>query len=92
MELPKITSAFLNLTNSCNLTCRYCFVEQKPEFMTLQTAKDAADFLAGNGQASINFFGGEPMLMWDEIIVPLTLYVHEKYGDGFHQRLYGEGA
>ena len=48
MELPKITSAFLNLTNSCNLTCRYCFVEQKPEFMTLQTAKDAADFLAGN--------------------------------------------
>ena len=92
MELPKITSAFLNLTNSCNLTCRYCFVEQKPEFMTLQTAKDAADFLAGNGQASINFFGGEPMLMWDEIIVPLTLYVHEKYGDGFQLSMTSNGT
>ncbi len=85
-KLPLITSAFLNLTNACNLACRYCFVEQKPEFMTLQTAEDAADFLAGNttgGQASINFFGGEPMLMWDEIIVPLTEYVREKYGPQF---------
>lgn len=54
--------------------------------MTLQTAKDAADFLAGNaedGQASLNFFGGEPLLMWDEIIVPLTLYIRERYGGGF---------
>lgn len=84
--LPKITSAFLNLTNACNLACRYCFVEQKPDFMTIQTAKDAADFLARNaegGQVSINFFGGEPMLMWDEIIVPLTRYVRKKYGVGF---------
>ena len=87
MALPKITSAFLNVTNACNLRCRYCFVEQSPEYMTLQTAKDAADFLAGNaegGQASINFFGGEPLLMWDEIIVPLTRYVRGKYGGRFN--------
>lgn len=86
--LPKITSAFLNLTNACNLACRYCFVEQKPDYITLQTAKDAADFLARNAEEtkdipSINFFGGEPMLMWEEIIVPLTGYVREKYGDAF---------
>lgn len=86
-KLPLITSAFLNLTNSCNLACRYCFVEQKPEYMDLQTAKDAADILAGNakgGQASINFFGGEPLLMWDKIIVPLTRYIRKRYGDSFH--------
>lgn len=80
--LPKISSAFLNVTNSCNLACRYCFVEQAPERMELQTAKDAADFLAANaGQdtPSINFFGGEPLLMWDELIRPLTDYVREKY-------------
>ena len=85
-NLPLITSAFLNLTDACNLACRYCFVEQKPNYITLQTAKDAADFLAVNasdGHASINFFGGEPLLMWEKIIVPLTLYVREKYGSGF---------
>lgn len=88
MSLPKITSVFLNLTNACNLACRYCFVQHNPERMELQTAKDAADFLADNakecGQTpSINFFGGEPMLMWDSIIVPLTEYIRGKYGDGY---------
>lgn len=82
MKYPDITSAFLNLTNACNLACRYCFVEQRPEYMTLQTAKDAADFLAANaGESvpSINFFGGEPLLMWDVLIVPLTEYIRGKY-------------
>lgn len=54
--------------------------------MTLRTAKDAADFLAGNaqnGEGSINFFGGEPLLCWGSVIVPLTKYVREKYGKGF---------
>ena len=84
--LPRISSAFLNLTNACNLACRYCFVHQSPAHMSLATAKDAADFLAGNtedGRASINFFGGEPLLMWDEIIVPLTEYIRGKYGNTF---------
>lgn len=93
--MPKISSAFLNLTNACNLACRYCFVDQKPEYMTLQTAKDAADFLAENatdGRASINFFGGEPMLMWDEIIVPLTNYIRSKFGSGFHLSMTSNGT
>lgn len=80
--LPKIYSAFLNLTNACNLACRYCFVEQHPDMISLQVAKDAADFLAanaGDGVPSINFFGGEPLLMWDAIIVPLTEYVRDRY-------------
>lgn len=86
-QLPNITSAFLNLTNACNLACRYCFVEQRPTHMSLKTAKEAADFLAGNASGgeipSINFFGGEPMLMWDEVVVPLTRYIREKYGKSF---------
>lgn len=80
--LPKIYSAFLNLTNACNLACRYCFVEQHPDMISLQVAKDTADFLAanaGDGVPSINFFGGEPLLMWDAIIVPLTEYVRDRY-------------
>lgn len=91
--LPKISSAFLNVTNACNLACRYCFVQQKPDFMTIKTAKDAADFLAKNADnkpASINFFGGEPLLMWEEIVVPLTEYIRGKY-DSFSLSMTSNG-
>lgn len=85
-------SICLNVTNSCNLACRYCFVEQHPNFMTLDTAKKAADFIYNNLQKAkeiqavppgqkgiITFFGGEPTIMFDQIIVPLIQYVENKY-------------
>lgn len=87
-SLPKITSGFLVLTQSCNLRCKYCFVVQKPRFMTLKTATDAVDFLAKNATErnqvpSITYFGGEPLLRWSDIIVPLTLYIRQKYGNNY---------
>lgn len=87
-ELPLISSAMLVLTHACNLRCRYCFVDKKPEYMTYETALDAAQFLIRNAEASgktpdINFFGGEPMLMWDSIIVPLTNWIRQEYGKPF---------
>lgn len=88
VELPKIIGGFLNLTQRCNLKCKYCFVTQHPSDMSYQVAKDAADFYAknaaeSNDKASITFFGGEPLLKWDDIIVPLTEYIRETYGDSF---------
>ena len=88
MNLPKITSAMLVVTHACPLACRYCFVKQEPSKMTLQTAMDAAQFLIKNAEESgaipdINFFGGEPMLMWDEIIVPLTNWIRNEYQKPF---------
>lgn len=73
-KLPLITSVFLNITNACNLACRYCFVKQSPDYMTYQTAKDSADFLIHNAEIAgvtpaITFFGGEPLLGWDSVIV-----------------------
>lgn len=87
-KLPLITSVFLNVTNACNLACRYCFVEQHPNFMSYETAKETADFLIRNAAESgdvpaINFFGGEPTLCWDSIIVPLSRYIREEYGKPF---------
>lgn len=83
-NLPPITSAFLNVTNACNLACRYCFVEQHPNYMTFDVAKDAADFLAKNCDnvqtPSITFFGGEPMLCWNAVVHPLIEYIRTKYG------------
>lgn len=88
-------SACLNLTDSCSMRCIYCFVQQQPNFMTFQVAKDGVDWLAANlnwwreythdpqFKGSITYFGGEPTLMWDEIIVPLTAYIKETYPDYF---------
>ena len=85
-DLMPITEICLNVTEACNLACRYCFTEHHPNFMTLQVAKDTAKWLHENAEIAskisekeiiptIGFFGGEPTLMWDEIIVPLVLWV-----------------
>lgn len=86
----------LNVTDACNLACRYCFVEQHPHYMTLEIAKKAIDWTYQNylkrqdkkllykgERPEINFFGGEPMLMYDKIIKPLVLYTEEKYNNLF---------
>ena len=92
------TSIVLNLTDNCNLACIYCFVQQQPHYMTLETAKQSIDFLVNNYNMKkehgwlhndeikrITFFGGEPMLMFDQIIVPLMEYIENNYNiDEFH--------
>lgn len=86
MKLPKICGGFLNVTQKCNLACKYCFVKQQPLEIDLKTAKDAIDFYAKNSLdelevPSITFFGGEPLLKYDEIIKPCIEYIRENYGD-----------
>lgn len=95
-ELPLITGGFLNLTQKCNLKCKYCFVVQQPFEMTYQVAKDAIDFYAKNAAItgdvpSATYFGGEPLLRWDDIIVPLTKYIREKYGSNYRLSLTTNG-
>lgn len=88
LSLPEITSVFLVLTQACNLKCKYCFVVQKPREMSYDIALAATEYIAENARKrgevpSINYFGGEPLLKWHDIIVPLTLHIREKYGDAF---------
>ena len=87
-EYQYFTNACLNVTDACNLACTYCFVQQQPHFMTLDTAKKCVDFLAENikkhptkEKGNLTFFGGEPTLMWDDIIVPIVSYVQQEYKD-----------
>ena len=84
--LPEITSVMLVVTHECNLRCRYCFVEKSPERMTLETAKAAARFVIANARKTgavpeINFFGGEPLLRFDEVVAPLCEWVHGTLGE-----------
>lgn len=87
-DLVKITDIFLVVTKDCNLRCKYCFIEKEPANISYQTAIDATKFIAKNAKEygnipSINFFGGEPLLRWYDIIVPLTKYIRDKYGKKF---------
>lgn len=76
-----ITSACLNITDACNFNCRYCFVNQAPNNMSFQVANDACQWLLKNTEKpSIFFFGGEPTLRWDDIIIPIVQkYPNFKY-------------
>jgi sulfatase maturation enzyme AslB (radical SAM superfamily) len=65
--------------------------------MTYETAKAAAEFLIKNAEEtnvtpSINFFGGEPMLMWDSIIVPLTNWIRNEYKKPFSRGITTNGT
>jgi len=71
-----IKSLRLNVTNRCNMSCAYCYVEKEvedKEFMEWRLAKKAiTDFLGlqkrhGHPKAEIRFFGGEPLLNWPVI-------------------------
>ena len=97
IKLPLISSAFLNVTQKCNLACKYCFVCQQPKEIDYKTAQDAAKFLARNAlesgtRPSINFFGGEPMLRYKDIIKPLTEWIRDVYGDSFELSLTTNGT
>lgn len=86
------TCVCLNLTDSCNCRCTYCFCDHKPHYMNLQTARDGVDYVIKNlnrkkelglvnddEKATITFFGGEPMLLYEEVIIPLVEYVEKTY-------------
>ncbi len=76
MDIPPIRSVIALLTNQCNCACPYCFEARSPERMSLETAKDILNFVkknAGN-RSGFTFFGGEPMLEFDSLMVPLVEY------------------
>lgn len=61
-------------TLNCNLNCHYCYQTHariKRESMSLQTAKNTADFIIRTMQdpakktAVVKFYGGEPLLAYD---------------------------
>lgn len=81
-----IYNAIVNLTDNCNLRCPYCFTEHNTRKIDMGTMKAAISFILKEVDRSdkklipsIAFFGGEPMLRYEDIIKP-TIYWAEETG------------
>lgn len=63
----------VSVTEKCNLGCPYCYVANKPTWMTPevfdQGLLDLYKLMERSGEYSyyVSFFGGEPLLNWDLI-------------------------
>lgn len=85
-----VSSITLEVTEKCNLRCKYCIYHPShPNFrefgkrdMNLDTAKRAVDFLkehsSNEKSIRIGFYGGEPLIKYD-IIKCVILYSEEKF-------------
>ncbi len=75
------TNLILNLTNSCNFLCPYCFRENvAPQSMKAVVFEKAVDLIPrffNNQKCNISFFGGEPLLLFKRI-KRMTEYVKRK--------------
>ena len=86
-ECAHPTTILLGVTNQCNLKCDYCFVKQNPQEMSFEVAEQAIQWvkenqkITGNGMA-VNFFGGEPLLKFDDIIKPIVEKYHSEISFG----------
>lgn len=88
IETTCLTNAVINVTDNCNLRCPYCFTEHNTRVIDLGTMKSAIMFIINNFEKqpeekkrgknpSFNFFGGEPMLHFNDIIKPTVIWTEE---------------
>ena len=84
---PSSFGIIVNPTLDCNLRCWYCYeTHQRGTIMTEKTL-EAVKRLINNKLAderlkhlSVSFFGGEPLLGWKNVVVPLLSYAAEECG------------
>ena len=88
MDISKTKVITITLTQSCNLSCVYCYEQYKsPRTIRLETAKRIIDREMEDYSAfeniEIDFFGGEPFLAF-ETLKSLTDYINQKYSQQMH--------
>ncbi len=83
--LPEPSAISLNIAQSCNLSCSYCYADEgrfggKAQFMSLEIALQAIDRLIDGAQGrrvTVGFIGGEPFLN-REVLYRSVNYAHER--------------
>ena len=76
----------LFITQDCNLACEYCYIGKRPARMSLDVARNVADFMFAHTpkeeKVNVGFFGGEPLLEFD-LVRSITELIeeHPAYGD-----------
>lgn len=82
---PEVFGLTINPTLDCNLRCWYCYETHcKGTMMSpavIEALKLLIDKKISDGrikQFSISFFGGEPLLGWDNVVMPLLRYGVER--------------
>jgi uncharacterized protein len=86
---PPLSTLVLNVTNSCNLSCRYCYEygddrlewPEKTAAMDAETARRSVELLLAqsgrNRKLQLTFFGGETLLNW-KVIRPTVDYARRR--------------
>jgi uncharacterized protein len=76
-------SAWLHVTEACNLRCPYCYVHKQPRVMTWEVGRQTVDRLVetadrhGYGALKLKYAGGEPTLNFS-LIEALHVYAVER--------------
>lgn len=79
-------SAWLQITDRCNLRCGYCYIKQSPHELSLATGKAIIDALIRTAQAhaipniKLKYAGGEPLLRF-ELVKKLHTYAQKRASD-----------
>lgn len=87
----KVSTYFLFLTNECNLRCDYCYATKKPMIMSNRDLEQMKVFLTKMEdirlgtprRINVQFFGGEPTMMWGDLerfITEFSLLAEKLYG------------
>lgn len=81
---PKSFDLIINPTLDCNLRCWYCYeTHGKGTVMSEDTMKRVKLLITNKvskpemRQFNISFFGGEPLLQWDNVVIPLISHTLE---------------
>ncbi len=82
---PAVFDIIINPTLDCNLRCWYCYEKHGSGTMMNPEVIQSVKFLIDNKlqddrlkRMTISFFGGEPLLGWDKVVVPILQYAVEK--------------
>lgn len=71
LSSPQYLTAWLHLTNACNLACPYCYLRKTSSHMSWETGRKAIDLLIREALkykyhgAKVKYAGGEPFLRFD---------------------------